>query len=56
MFGQAVELNVNGKNKHQTLIGAIMSLIIKMFCLLYVISMLMKFGNHKDDRILSYSF
>ena len=56
MFGQAVELNINGKNTHKTLIGGIMSIVIKMFCLLYVISMLMKFSNHKDDRIHSYSF
>ena len=50
LFGHKIELNFNKKgSSHNTLIGGVFSILIKMVMLIYIYLLVKKLVNNEDD-------
>ena len=56
VFGEPVSLNYNGESSFKTIIGALFTLLIKIFLTIYVVQNLIGLFAYKDPQISIVSF
>ena len=56
VFGEPVSLNYDGDSTYKTVIGAIFSLVIKSFLLIYATQQLVALANYEDSQLTIVSY
>ena len=50
-FGEPVALNYNGDSVFRTMIGALFSILIKVFLLIYSVQQIIQLINYEDPQV-----
>ena len=56
VFGEPVTLNYNGESSYKTLLGALVTLILKSFILVFATTEIIGLISYKDPKITQVSF